>query len=267
MTKTIPFAAILIATLAAGRTAVASWLPFRIAFADSYVDEDVYRNEASDIYGFRLGLFEAVNHDVYGFSVSVVSDGGFSLDGGRRQFVDNDFGGFKVGGLCTSFSGSGLGFQLAGLWNIGGDMAGFQIAGISSQAAFMRGFQIAGLYACADMEMFGFQIGGLVAEVGADGADEVPAGGLQIGGLVALCDGNGSSFSGFQIGGLYAGCGGSFHGVQIGCITHAGDLHGLQIGVINDADSLHGVQIGAINISGTSKDGNLRGLPVVNWGF
>ena len=204
MTKAIPIASILIATLAVGRTAVASCLPFRIAFADNYVDEDVYRGEASDISGFRLGLFEAVNHDAYGISVSVVSDGGFSRDGDSRQFVDNDCGGLKLGGLCASFSGSGMGFQLAGLWNIGGYMAGFQIADISSQAAFMRGFQTAGLYTFADMGMFGVQIGGLVAEVGAEGTDEVPAG---------------------------------------------------------------GVQIGAINISGTSQGGDLRGFPVVNWGF
>lgn len=252
----IPLAAAFAAAIAICQAATASWLPFRIAVADSYEHENTYLQEASDIYGLRIGLWKSINHDVYLFSFSVFSDGGF-VPGSSREFEDNDFGGFKIGGLFSSFSGSGVGFQLAGLANVGGDVAGFQIAGVSSDAAFLRGLQIGGLVSLADMEMYGLQIGGIVARIGNGGSAE-NVGGENLSEVSA---------GGFQIGGLFAGCDGSFSGVQIGCFTYARELHGVQIGVVNNTDSLHGVQIGAINISGTSSGGDLRFLPAVNLSF
>lgn len=230
-------------------SAQAYWLPFRIALADMYTDADTYQNEVSSIYGLRIGLLEAVNHGVYGISLTIGADGGRAADGAVRQFVDNDFVGFKVGGFSTAFSGSGFGFQFAGFRNSGGDMAGFQIAGVGDNATFMRGFQFAGIYCYSEMEMMGMQVAGLASIVKPDGNDVA------------------AEAAGLQIGGIYSGCYGVFSGVQIGCFNFARDMYGVQIGIINNTASLHGVQIGAINISGTSARGDLFVLPVLNIGF
>ena len=241
--------------LAAPCLADATWLPARVAGWDEYLDQETYDAEASSIYGFRFGFGCSVNKDVYGFSLSLLFDGGVGFDAegseSGRSFTDNDFGGVKFGTFTTTAGGSGVGFQLAGGINeTAVSMTGFQLAGIGNQTAFLRGFQIGGVYSMADISMHGVQLGGAVAVCGAKrDPDDRPIS------------------SGVQLGALYAGCDGVFSGLQLGFVTFAHDLHGLQIGVVNYARKLHGAQLGLLNFSGARSTGDLFCLPILNASF
>lgn len=230
--------------LAVGAQAAWSWVPLRFAVDDSYTDADDYESEASNVYGLRFGLLNAVNRDVYGLSMTLGADGGVDF---RKNFVDDNFGGIKLGVFFTTFAGTGLGFQFAGLVNSAGNMRGIQFAGLYDKSSFLRGGQVASLACYSEMEMYGFQIAGLGATVGSG------EGGAEAGGL--------------QFGGLWTACRGSFSGMQIGCVNFAHELHGVQLGVINNTDSLRGIQIGAINISGTFENHDFFFFPVVNARF
>lgn len=227
--------------------AEASWTLLRLSACDTYTDADSYESDASNVYGLRLGLLNSVNRDVYGISLTIGSDGGLAFGNGKRNYIDDDFGGFKIGGLVTSFAGTGVGIQFATIENSGGDMMGLQLAGLRNCATFLRGIQLAGLGCQAEVAMYGFQIAGLYSLVGS-GVDGAEAGGLQFGGLGTSCKG-------------------SFSGIQIGCINHARELHGVQIGVINNTDCLRGIQIGAFNVAGTFENGDFFCLPVFNARF
>ena len=227
--------------------AEASWTLLRLSACDTYADEESYERDASNVYGMRFGLLNSVNRDVYGISLTLGSDGGLAFGNGKRNYIDDNFGGFKMGGLVTSFAGTGVGIQFAAIENSGGDMTGLQLAGVRNCATFMQGIQLGGLGCQAEVAMHGFQIAGLYALVGTGG------GGAEAGGL--------------QFGGLGTCCKGTFSGVQIGCINHARELHGLQIGVINNTDCLQGIQIGVLNVSGTLEKGDLFCLPVANARF
>jgi hypothetical protein len=195
-----------------------------------------------------LGFITSVNHDVYGLSLTLLCDGGMFNGDSARSFSDNDFGGFKIGGLSTDAAGSGFGLQIAGFFNSTGiRMTGFQLAGIGNEAGVMTGFQVAGIYNKAGISLDGFQIGGLVGIIGTAAPDdfEPKSCGVQIAGLAAVSNG-------------------LFEGLQISCVNWADEFSGIQIGAINYARELRGIQIGVLNFSGSIANKNFRGFPIIN---
>lgn len=234
----------------------ASWVPFRFAISDSYESVEEWEAESSSVYGLRIGLFESVNRDVYGLSLTVGFDGGTglgqpnALGGYRRACVDDNFSGLKIGGFASAASGTGAGFQIAGVRNrTDVEFSGFQIAGLWNETAFLYGVQLSGAYCESTTEMGGLQLAGLYSHCGTRDPEMSESWGFQFGGLAAICDG---AFSGLQIAALY---------------NEAHVLHGLQIGLVNYARSLDGVQIGLVNVSGCRANGDLQGFPVLNASF
>lgn len=269
-----------VALLLASVHARADWVVFRGAVIDTYPDIESYERDAHDVYGLRLGLGSAIDKRVYGLSVSLLADGGFSFGAGDEEtpvFVDDDFIGAKIGGFFNSSCGSGVGLQIGGIGaTTDVRMSGAQIGGIFAEAQYMNGFQIAGISSVASLEMHAFQVGGLVARCGIGMAEDVVplSTGFQISAGVAVCKG---TLCGGQIGGLFAECD-DLDGFQIGLVASARDVTGLQvgvcnvadaltgaqIGVFNVADTLKGVQIGLLNFTGSSERGDLFCLPVLN---
>lgn len=261
------------------------WVPFRVAIFDSYPDVETYEREASDIYGFRLGLGNSINKRVYGFSLSLLADGGSSLESPENAttpiFVDDDFIGAKIGGVFNASCGSGFGLQVAGIGaTTDVRMTGAQVAGVLCDAQYMNGFQIAGLASSVGLEMHAVQVGGLVARCGfsAPEEDQLFSTGVQLSALFSVCKGSFVGFqgaglgvrtgtlSGVQIAGIFAGCDDG-DGLQLGCITYAKSIRGIQIGVLNIAKSLYGVQIGVINAVGTLGDADFSCFPILNAKF
>ena len=235
-----------VALLAIAAQAEARWYPFRLAGWDIYTEEKAWES-VSSIYGLRVGLATSVNKNVYGISLSPVFDGGeiYPESSKTKTYIDENFGGIKIGGVGNVASGSGWGLQLAGLRTYTGvEMRGLQLAGLVSKTSFMNGIQVGGLVGEATDELSGFQLAALYAGAGTEN--------------------DGSSSGGLQIGGVVAQAGGLFSGIQIGCLAIADEFSGVQIGVVNYARVLHGIQIGAINVSGSASDKTLSGFPVIH---
>ena len=217
---------------------------------------------ATDVWGIRLGLLSAVNHDVCGLDLCTLAGrtlgDEYGLQLGLLNLVDGEVGGIQIG-LANVAGNSGLGLQLAGLFSAAAGDApyrGAQVSGLMNRAHDFRGLQVA--YADVADRVSGLQLGGYAEADHVDGAQvsivcrTMELAGMQVGAINVCLDLD------------HPGEGGDMDGVQMGIVNICRHGTGLQLGVWNQARSLCGVQIGLCNVI---TEGAVPFLPIVNASF
>ncbi|MFI3299138.1 MAG: hypothetical protein R3Y49_05000 [Rikenellaceae bacterium] len=103
--------------------------------------------------GFQLSFVTPVGTNGQN-SAKTINDYSLNILGGYSYANTT----FELGGLYNINKAYAIGFQLAGLVNVTGDMTGLQIAGLTNISRDVKGVQIAGLFNKAKV-MNGVQIG------------------------------------------------------------------------------------------------------------
>ena len=219
-------------------------------------------DSATDVYGFRLGLFSAVDYDVYGIDICTLAGrtlgDEYGLQLGLFNLVDGDVGGIQAG-LANVAGRSVTGLQLAGFFNAAaGDVPcwGAQVSALMNRAHNFNGLQVA--YVDVADRISGLQVGGYAESERVDGGQ-----------ISFVC--RTKELAGFQVGAINVcldldapGVSGDMEGVQIGVVNICNRGSGLQLGVWNQARSFDGVQIGLCNVI---SEGPVPFLPILNASF
>lgn len=212
-------------------------------------------NEVEAGAGFQLGLYNQVEAEFSGVSVSAVSIAQSAAPAAQVSLFFNRTKAPSAGlqFAVVDFAGDYCGAQ-AGAYNDAENTSGAQ-AGVYNEADNASGLQF-GIVSVAH------SIRGLQVDLLGSGAFEVQ--GLQVGAVnIAGRDGQlNGEVAGAEIG--LVNRVGALRGLQAGGLNDARSCHGAQFGLVNHAGELHGVQLGLLNLSGR---GGLRVSPLVNAAF